>query len=192
MRDNPMQLSARVLPRGQRVDSWDRLERPLRIPSIKAGTRCPTSPSTSDLSRLGFDPPFTGPAWGPGPAYPAGLGGGSYPRLQFAHPPPAGSGWEGSGWGGTKVIWLVAAGYRGPVLVRGRQLDGPNDVRFENGRPAFTAQTRLHPRRELRLFGPERHGNPATTRLRAPGCYAYQVDGIGFSYVIVFSAVVTG
>ena len=27
------------------------------------------------------------------------------------------------------------------------------------------------------------------TRVRASGCYAYQVDGIGFSYHIVFKAV---
>lgn len=31
-------------------------------------------------------------------------------------------------------------------------------------------------------------GRPSFTRVREPGCYAYQVDGLGFSYVIVFEA----
>jgi hypothetical protein len=30
---------------------------------------------------------------------------------------------------------------------------------------------------------------PSYTRLRAPGCYAYQIDGLTFSRVIVFRAV---
>jgi hypothetical protein len=29
---------------------------------------------------------------------------------------------------------------------------------------------------------------PSYTRLRAPGCYAYQIDGTTFSRVIVFAA----
>ncbi|MBA2462339.1 MAG: hypothetical protein H0V45_11335 [Actinobacteria bacterium] len=40
--------------------------------------------------------------------------------------------------------------------------------------------------RELQLEGGG--DNPSLTRLRAPGCYAYQVDGRTFSYVIVFEA----
>lgn len=34
-----------------------------------------------------------------------------------------------TGW----VLWFVYPGYSGPVLVRGRQLDGPNELRFERG-----------------------------------------------------------
>jgi len=44
----------------------------------------------------------------------------------------------------------------------------------------------LNPIRELRLLGGG--GNPALTRVRAPGCYAYQVDGRTYSYSIVFEA----
>jgi len=36
--------------------------------------------------------------------------------------------------------------------------------------------------------GPQTDLHPAATFLRAPGCYAYQVDGRGFSYLIVFTA----
>jgi hypothetical protein len=42
--------------------------------------------------------------------------------------------------------------------------------------------------RELRLVGPEADLHPAATYLRGPGCYAYQVDGRGFSYLIVVAA----
>ena len=70
--------------------------------------------------------------------------------------------------------------YRGPVLVRGRQLDGPNELRFNRG---------LLPPREMRILpAPQLRTEPSFTRVRAPGCYGYQVDGIGFSYLIVFEA----
>jgi hypothetical protein len=42
--------------------------------------------------------------------------------------------------------------------------------------------------RELRLVGPYPELNPAATYLLSSGCYAYQVDGRGFSYLIVFKA----
>lgn len=45
----------------------------------------------------------------------------------------------------------------------------------------------LVPVREIRI-GPLAKDRPSTTRVRAPGCYAYQVDGTTFSSVIVFGA----
>jgi hypothetical protein len=90
----------------------------------------------------------------------------------------------GTGWSGNKVMWIVAASYRGPVLVRGRRLDGTEMVRFDFGSP---------PRPELRI-GTESTGRspvrrvPGYTRVRAPGCYGYQIDGAGFSRVVVFEA----
>jgi hypothetical protein len=78
-------------------------------------------------------------------------------------------------------MWIIAAGYTGPALVRGRQLDGPYQLRFERG---------VVPSHERRLRGGGDH--PSTTRLRAPGCYAYQVDGLRFSYRIVFEAKLFG
>jgi hypothetical protein len=176
--------------RGGYLDTyWRALRRPFLTPPLAAGAPCPTTPAHGRLADRGIDAPLAAlPAWGRGPAFPAGLGVGPVPSLPFEYPPAPGSGWEGSGWGGNKNIWVVAPFYRGPVLVRGRQLDGPNEVRFENGRPAFTAESAQHPSRELRLQGPETHGNPSTTRVRAPGCYAFQVDGRSFGYAIVFEA----
>lgn len=162
-----------------RVDVWHRLERPFHIPSIAGGSRCPTSSPNpkGDLSRLGF----AGPAWGEGPAYPGGLDRGEgKPVLRYADPIPPESGFYGSTWFGNKVLWMVDPAYRGPVLVRGRQLDGPNELRFDRG---------VLPPRELRISPrPAPSSRPSYTRLRAPGCYAYQVDGLGFSYTITFEA----
>jgi hypothetical protein len=71
----------------------------------------------------------------------------------------------------------------GPYIVRGRQIDGPGVLRFDQG-PDWSR--RLHS--ELRLVGPYALLNPAATFLRSPGCYAYQVEGRAFSYLIVFEA----
>jgi hypothetical protein len=112
---------------------------------------------------------------------------GAYPKLSFIYPVRPEQIYYPSAWSGNKVLW-IAHDYRGPVLIRGAQLDGPNQVRFGLGHT---------PVREMRLssVGGSSSGGwqnrPSATRLRAPGCYAWQVDGATFSRVIVFSAVVS-
>jgi hypothetical protein len=163
---------------------WQRLHRPLHIPRLPPGSHCRTSrpDRKGDLSRIGF----AGTAWGSGPVYPGGLGS-RRPVLRFALPAPPTSDFYGSEWSGNKVLWMIARARRGPVLIRGRQVDGPNEVRFERG---------TVPGKELRIPG-RRWGRSSRgggsrasyTRVRAPGCYAYQVDGLRFSKVIFFAAV---
>jgi hypothetical protein len=77
-------------------------------------------------------------------------------------------------------VWVVDPVYRGPLLIRGRQLDGPNRLRFDKG---------VVPPREIRIgaSAPPRQ-RPSYTRVKARGCYAYQVDGVAFTRVIVFEA----
>jgi hypothetical protein len=146
------------------------LRRPLHIPAFTAGEPCPASEPRGSLDAYG------GTRFGPGPAYPTlGLRDG-HASLTYL------LGWGYEGWDGTKVLWTVPT-YRGPYIVRGRQLDGPGELRFDQG-PQWS--NKLH--RELRLVGPYGLLNPAATFLRMPGCYAYQVDGRGFSYTIVFEA----
>jgi hypothetical protein len=99
----------------------------------------------------------------------------------------ASAGPEYAEWGARKAMWGIDARYVGPTLVRGHQLDGPNEIRFENGSPGFTEEKRLHPEPELRFVGG--YVRPAVTRVRSLGCYAYQIDGLGFSRTIVFRAV---
>jgi len=76
-----------------------------------------------------------------------------------------------------------AAGYQGPVLIRGRQVGGPAAVGFGEGHTPYD---------ELQLLGKAMGAPPGEwpsfTRVQAPGCYAYQVDGTSFSKVIVFRA----
>jgi hypothetical protein len=158
------------------LGSWARLERPLRTPSIPPGAPCPTSlpDPKGDLSRLGF----VGTAWGSGPAYPGGLTEGGKPVLRYKDPIPADSSFYGSKWFGNKVLWMFdRRAYRGRVLIRGRQVDGMNELRFEFGRL---------PAREMRLDSLT--ARPSYTRVRVPGCYAYQVDGKTFTSLIVFEA----
>jgi hypothetical protein len=164
---------------------WPPLGRPLHIPTLPPGSDCPTTaPDGRDLGSI-TGSGLGGKAFGLGPVYPQLelLDGKSVLRFRF--PPPSGFGTE---WGVAKFPWLGDKTFHGRVLIRGRQLDGPNEVRFEDGSPGFTDAGRLSPAAELRLENPV-GGSPATTRLRAPGCYAYQLDGWRFSRVVVFQGV---
>jgi hypothetical protein len=153
--------------------TWKSLrKRPLDSRTVTPGAACPVTTQTGRVGGL--------PGLGPGPAYPIGTD----PVISITIPPPASWGPE---WSGTKRVWLLDPSYLpGRVLVRGRQLDGSDEVHFVYGRPGFTDENRMNPVRELRL---ESHPDyPSLTRVRGPGCYAYQVDGRTFSYVIVFEA----
>ena len=80
--------------------------------------------------------------------------------------------------GSQKVLWFVHPRSAGPVLIRGRRLDGPGLVRFDRGKL---------PAAELRIpAGTEER--PSFTRLRSAGCYGYQIDGASFSRIVVFRA----
>ena len=87
------------------------------------------------------------------------------------------------GWYYVKVLWIESPRYRGPALVRGRQLDGSRSVRFESG---------ARPASELELWpgttGRGWLGRPSEMRLHGGGCYGVQVDGRNFSRTIVFEA----
>jgi hypothetical protein len=150
---------------------WSQLRRrPVRKPE------CTLTPQQGTLKRNGF---ASVPAWG-SPASPFMPHQSLYATVQHDN----GLYLE---WGVFKAMWAIDPRYLGPVLVRGRQLDGDDTLRFEKGEPGFSDQTRAHPAPELRESGGYIH--PAVTRVRTLGCYAYQVDGIGFSYSIVFHAI---
>ena len=144
-----------------------RLRRRLHLPSLAPGAPCPRS-------RSGRVSPSFGIALGPGPAYPV-----PFPNGVLHHGDPLVQG----GWMYVKVLWIAAPRYSGPFLVRGRRIDGTSWLGFERG---------AHPLSELQ-FPPRPagyrgwRGTPSYTRVREPGCYAYQVDGTTFSRVLVFS-----
>jgi len=163
------------------------LRRPLHLPALAHG-RCP-------VHRARVVAPHTGPALGPGPIYPViGVPAGRPGVLSFADPPPRGSLLAGSGFGGQKVLWIGAPRYRGPVLIRGGQLGGDGVVMFSTGTTMLFPELQFAPQSQYSHAGlPTRgwRGWPTGTDLRAPGCYAWQVDGNTFSYTVVFKAVRT-
>jgi hypothetical protein len=161
---------------------WAALEaRPLRIPHVGPRQRCPvtstwTSPPTRRFARVYGARPILGD----GPVFP--LGPWPYPSAIEVAGNPARQPVRGSA---LKVLW-AAVGYHGRVLIRGQQLDGHHPMLF-HGSDGPDTDTR-----ELRIAG---HGRPLSypseTILHSLGCYAWQVDGEGFSRVIVFEAVAT-
>ena len=129
-----------------------------------------------DWSRTGV-----GGGIGPGPVY-AILG--ERATLGASFRP---SEWGLGRWGGQKVLWYVDPSYRGRVLIRGRKLGGWEWMRFDRG---------TIPASELRIDRTETvswegqpagsRGRPSYVRVRAPGCYAAQIDGTTFSRVVIF------
>jgi hypothetical protein len=98
---------------------------------------------------------------------------------------------EDGGWYYLKTIWTAPPAFRGVFLLRGRQVDGPNEVRFSEATtdtPALQA-----------VFSSDNAGSEASgwlpwlhyVRVRAPGCYGIQVDGQTFSEIIRFKVVDT-
>lgn len=146
-----------------------RLRRPLRLPQLTSGASC----RTARPHRVN---PSFGIALGPGPAYPVPFGDST---LHFDH------GRSSGGWVYVKVLWVIPPSYGGPVLIRGRQLDGTHWLGFDRGsRPLRELQ--IPPRASIEARG--WRGFPSYTRVRAAGsgCYAYQIDGTTFSRVLRF------
>jgi hypothetical protein len=89
------------------------------------------------------------------------------------------------GWAYSKVLWMAKPEVSGRVLIRGRQIDGPNAIGFGMGDdPEFALQWAVGSQSGWASL-------PSETRIRAPGCYAYQVDSQKGSEVIVFQVVET-
>jgi hypothetical protein len=149
-----------------------KLFRPLHLPTLAPGAECPVSPAHQVSPSYGL-------ALGPGPAYPVGLGAEATLSFGGAHFPPP--------WTGNKVLWVIAPRYRGPLLLRGHQLDGPWWVGFDTGRRPL-AELPFPSMKQLGARGKQWRQTATDTRVRAAGCYAYQIDGTSFSRIVVFRA----
>ena len=160
-------LAVLVPPAAARGLAERDLHRPLHLPRLAAGAPCPVSHVDASVDFGGFG---VGKGIGRGPAYPI------IPRGAISLVPAATFG--SRSWAGQKVLWFVHPRNGGAVLIRGGRVDGAGQVRF--GRGAVPAT-------ELRIRAGLRE-QPSFTRVREAGCYAYQVDGAGFSRVVVFRA----
>lgn len=152
-------------------------QRPLNLPAISSGSPCPVTPGKEVSPNYGI-------ALGNGPVYPVGLGANATAYFGGAQ--------QDGGWYYVKVLWIGNRSYSGPVLVRGREIDKPNELGFGLG-SAVQPPTRL---KELQLDTIANDASsaiwnewPSYTVVRAAGCYAYQVDGTNFTETIVFKAV---
>ncbi len=169
-------------PTTDRPGPVDIAARRLHIPHAASGAACPVTRQWSSREEANLPGGILHiPLLGSGPVYP-----GVYTNLakwrrevafQMVHPAQPAVPLR-RGWLVQKVLWGVSRGYRGPVLIRGHQVDG-------QGRMLFYTD---HSQPRLRFSG--RVGDhPSEVLVTAPGCYGWQLDGRGFSEVLVFEAV---
>lgn len=165
---------------------WRHLaQRPLRIPRLARNAACPSTRRWTKPHAAWWIHEY-GPqkVLGEGPIFP--LGPWPYPRafLLISKPQP-----QSHRYRFAKVLWAWKAAL-GPVLIRGRQLNGQHRVRFPIDVADGPFQDKFRLADELRIVAAPRHlGRPSETAVRSPGCYAWQVDGNHFREVIVFRAV---
>jgi hypothetical protein len=160
--------------------------RPLRLPTLTAGNACPvTQPAPPDPPPPSGHPLSTGgaaSALGHAPVFPDAR----YNRGNLLRVTPDAT---RPGWYEAKVPWASRTGYLGWTLIRGARLDGPGHVRVELqladssmvGGDAVAVEVQA----DWQFW-------PGSTEVTSAGCYAYQVDGGGFTEVIVFRAEVGG
>jgi hypothetical protein len=164
----------------QSVNVWKRLHRPLHLQPIAAGAACPISQVDRRIHwrRLHI---FGTSGTGRGPVYPA-LG-----TPPVGHLTAVADSQYGGPWLADKVFWYARPRYRGPVLIRGRQLDGDAALGF-NGEAAPRREIHIHRGDTVSWAGQVAgsRGVPSTIRVLQPGCYGVQIDGTTFSRIVVF------
>lgn len=164
------------------------IQRPLRLPRVSPGESCPVSPVRTYPGGAGFSGPFT--AIGNGPLSLAGL--------SSRNPTVALSRDDGN-WLASKVIWVFDRDYGGPLLLRGGRIDAEGPLGFSRylGAAGYSgAGPGAGPYRQVLYvrggLGATGHGGlesePGDVFAQEGGCYAIQVDGVGFSQTLVFQA----
>ena len=159
-------------------NGWRTLHRPLHLPQVAPGGTCPVSAVDPRIDWAAINV-FGGSGIGRGPVYPAT---GPYSELTVRPDTQYGGPWLQ-----TKVFWYIRPSYRGPVLIRGRQLDGTNVLGF-NGAAMPRWEMHIHRGDTVGWAGqpPGSRGVPSDIRALVPGCYGVQIDGKRFSRVVVF------
>jgi hypothetical protein len=184
-------LGARTVASKPRSTSL--LARPLHFPSLGRGGRCPVSSGYKVNN-----PYFGGDALGKGPVRVLIANWGDVlhgrPMLGLGAPRP---------WHALQTLWFAMPGYRGPFVVRGRRLGKPGPIEVQPGGTGLNAgmvpgsgplvvpagpTINSYPPPTVNIPWAGYRSVPGSTWVKSPGCYAWQVDGRGFSEVIVVDA----
>lgn len=153
------------------------LDRPFHFPVLRPGQRCPASHgspvNTAD---------FGGIALGTGPVRViiAGTGDLRHGIADLIDPtsvPP---------WLGLKTLWFSVPAYQGPFIIRAWRLGRAGPVAMGEG--PTVAPLVVPPGPTLNGTGGWREA-PGGLWVRTPGCYAWQVDGLTFSEIIIVRAI---
>jgi hypothetical protein len=105
---------------------------------------------------------------------------------------PAGVGFRsvsGSRWLIAEVTWTVPGAYTGALLIRGAKLSGRGALGFGTGAVPYDELQLLDAGQGAPRVAGGGRAWITYSRIRSGGCYLYQVDGTGFSEVVVFRAV---
>jgi hypothetical protein len=154
----------------------DALRRAPRFPALASGRKCPVSKAHS------VETPFSGRilAFGSGPVgMSVDTSAGDLRRgviLGLTDEP---------GWLALKTHFFARPSYRGPFVVRVLRLDRSGLV--DIGGAPIDAPLVIPPGPTANTFSGWREA-PVATWMKAPGCYAWSVDGLGFHETVVLRA----
>ena len=102
-------------------------------------------------------------------------------------------GHEHDGWHWNKVVWARDPQYKGPAVMRGRQLNGPKILRFQSMRDGHPSPEQAHSSLHAPAYTTGNRGDAPGWEdiwtwvvVRAPGCYGLQIDGVDFKPTILF------
>ncbi len=153
------------------------IHRPLHFPTVRSGGPCPVS---RGKLMSGF---INGVAFGPGPVrLLVAMGNPGNPLPDNVDLLPS----DTPGWFAFKTTWVVAPSYQGPIIVRGKRIDGPGRVALLGG--ASPGPLVVPPGPTINDYSRNRTA-PVGTYVSGPGCVAFQIDGKGFDEHIVVNAV---
>jgi hypothetical protein len=153
------------------------LSRPLHFPSLARNRVCPASSGSTVKNSS-----FVGVALGSGPVRLLLSDRGDIRRGQVLLGRT-----QAPGWSALQTLWFATPGYVGPFVVRAARLGARAPIEVQPD------QTGLGPGRGALIVaaGPTANTQdgyrtiPGSTWVRTPGCYAWQVDGQGFSEIVV-------
>jgi hypothetical protein len=150
------------------------LNRALHFPALRTGQRCPATRGTPFDTKF-----FGGRAQGTGPVrvLTGATRRGTADLINPTSSPP---------WLALKTLWFSVPAYQGPFIIRAKRLGRPGPVALGEG--PTVAPLVVPPGPTLNSFFGWRTV-PGGLWVKSPGCYAWQVDGVGFSEIIVVRAV---